>query len=113
MNDANYKLLEQYEKRKRKLESDITVLYNKKLEEIISVDSFKEQYSKLKIEMKEVESKIVQLKQICNVDNLDEKLQKVIIDFKNGKELTNDIMQMLIKRIEVYEDMKIDIEYNV
>lgn len=113
MNDANYKLLEQYEKRKRKLESDITVLYNEKLEEIISVDSFKEQYSKLKIEMKEVESKIVQLKQICNVDNLDEKLQKVIIDFKNGKELTNDIMQMLIKRIEVYEDMKIDIEYNV
>lgn len=113
MNNANYKLLEQYKKRKRKLESDVTVLYNKKLEGIILAENFKEQYPKLKAELKEVESKILQLEQICNVNNIDEKLQKIIIDFKNGKELTNDIMKILIKRIEVYEDMKIDIEYNV
>lgn len=113
MNDANYKLLEQYKKRKRKLESDVTVLYNKKLEGIILEDDFKEQYPKLKAEIKEVESKTIQLEQICNVNSIDEKLHKIIVDFKNGKELTNDIMKMLIKRIEVYEDMKIDIEYNV
>ncbi len=112
-NNANYKLLEQYKKRKGKLELDITVLYNKKLESIISAEYFKEKYHKLKTEMKEIDSKILQLKQICNLNNLDEKLQKIIIDFKNGKELTNDIMKMLIKRIEVYEDMRIDIEYNV
>lgn len=113
MNDANFKLLEQYKKRKRKLESDVTVLYNKKLEGIISTDDFKEQYTKLKAELKEVESKILQLEEICNVKNIDEKLQKIIIDFKNGKELTNNIMKLLIRRIEVYENMKIDIEYNV
>ena len=113
MNNANYKLLEQYKKRKRKLESDVTVLYNRKLEGIILADDFKEQYPKLKAEIKEVESKTLQLEQICNVDSIDEKLKKIIVDFKNGKELTNDIMKMLIKRIEVYEDMKIDIEYNV
>lgn len=113
MNDANFKLLEQYKKRKRKLESDVTVLYNKKLEGIISTDDFKEQYTKLKEEIKEIQSKISQLEQIYNVNNLDEKLQIIIIDFKNGKELTNDVMKLLIKRIEVYENMKIDIEYNV
>lgn len=113
MNDVNYKLLEQYNKRKRKLESDVTVLYNKKLEGIISTENFKEQYTKAKAEIKEVEPKILQLEQICNVNNLDERLQKIIVDFKDGKELTNDIMKMLIKRIEVYEDMKIDIEYSV
>ena len=113
LNDANYKLLEQYKKRERKLKSDVTVLYNKKLERIILTDDFKEQYPKLKVELKEVESKILQLEEICNVKNIDEKLQKIIIDFKNGKELTNNIMKILIKRIEVYEDMKIDIEYNV
>lgn len=113
LNDANYKLLEQYKKRERKLKSDVTVLYNKKLERIILTDDFKEQYPKLKVELKEVESKILQLEEICNVKNIGEKLQKIIIDFKNGKELTNNIMKILIKRIEVYEDMKIDIEYNV
>ena len=95
------------------MKSDVTVLYNKKLERIILTDDFKEQYPKLKVELKEVESKILQLEEICNVKNIDEKLQKIIIDFKNGKELTNNIMKILIKRIEVYEDMKIDIEYNV
>lgn len=113
MNDTNYKLLEQYKKRKKKLESDVTVLYNKKLEGMILTENFKEQYIKIKAELKEMESKILQLEKICNVNNIDERLQKIILDFKNGKELTNDIMKILIKRIEVYEDMKIDIEYNV
>lgn len=113
INDVNYKLLEQYKKQRRKLESDVTVLYNKKLEGMILTDNFKEQYTKLKTDLKEVESKILQLEPICNVNNIDEKLQKIIIDFKSGKDLTNDIMKILIKRIEVYEDMKIDIEYNV
>lgn len=112
-NDANYKLLEQYKKRKSKLESDVTVLYNKKLEGIILADRFKEQYTKVKAEIKEVEFKISQLEPLCNIDNINEEMQKIIIDFKNGKELTNDIMKILIKRIEVYEDMQIDIEYNV
>ena len=111
--DANYKLLEQYKKRKKKIESDITVLYNKKLEGIVLAEDFKEQYTILKNETKEIESKILELEQICDVYNIDEKLQGIIIDFKNGKELTNDIMKLLIKRIEVYEDMKINIEYNV
>lgn len=112
-NDANYKLFEQYIKRKKKLESEVTALYNKKLESMISIDNFKEQYTKLKLEIKEIESKILQLEEICNPKEIDEKIRNIIIDFKNGKEFTNEVIKQLIERIEVYEDMKIDIIYKV
>ena len=45
-------LLEQYKKKKKKLEMDITTSYNKKLEGIISPDEFKEQYNILKQQTK-------------------------------------------------------------
>lgn len=112
-NDANYKLYEKYQKRKKKLESDITVLYNKKLENIISIDEYREQYYNLKQEIKNVESQIEELEKTCNTDGINEKLKGIIVDFKNGKEFTNEIIKELIDRIEVYEDMKIDIVYKV
>ena len=111
--NANYKLLEQYRKKKKKLEIDITTAYNKKLEEIISPDEFKEQYNSLKKETKETDSKILELEKICNSSLVDEKIKQILIDFKNGKEFDNQIMRVLIDRIEVYEDMKIDIIYNI
>lgn len=112
-NDANCKLLEQYIKRKKKLETEITTLYNKKLENLITVDNFKEQYTELKNEMKEKETKILQLEELCDTKEIDEKIKNIVIDFKNGKEFTNEIITQLIERIEVYEDMKIDIIYKV
>jgi len=111
--NANYKLLEQYRKKKKKLEIDITTAYNKKLEGIISPDEFKEQYNSLKKETKETDSKILELEKICNSSLVDEKIKQILIDFKNGKEFDNQIMRVLIDRIEVYEDMKIDIIYNI
>ncbi len=112
-NDANYKLFEQYTKRKKKLESDVTILYNKKLESMISIDKFKEQYANLKQEIKDAELKISELEKLFNPYEIDGKIKEIIIDFKNGKEFTNEIIKELIERIEVYEDMKIDIVYKV
>lgn len=112
-NDSNYKLLEQYTKRSKKLEIDVTALYNKKLEGMISIDSFREEYAKLKLEIKEIENKKYQLEKICKTKEIKGKLKNIIIDFKNGKEFTNETIKQLIERIEVYEDMKIDIIYKV
>lgn len=112
-NDSNYKLLEQYTKRSKKLETDVTALYNKKLEGMISIDSFREEYAKLKLEIKEIENKKSQLEEICETKEIKGKLKNIIVDFKNGKEFTNETIKQLIERIEVYEDMKIDIIYKV
>ena len=111
--NANYKLLKQYKKKRKKLEIAITTSYNKKLEGVISLEKFKEQYNSLKQEIKETDSKILELENICNNSIVDEKIKQILIDFKNGKEFDNQIMRVLIDRIEVYEDMKIDIIYNI
>ena len=34
------------------------------------------------------------------------------MDFKQGKEFTNEILKQLINRIEVYEDKRVEIEFN-
>ena len=112
-NSANYKLLEQYRKRKKKLKLDITILYNKKIENMISIEEFKYKYAKLKEEIKNIELKIEELEKVCKEKAIDDSLGKIIMDFKCGKEFTNDIIKLLIDRIEVYEDMKIDIFYKV
>ena len=112
-NNANYKLLEQYKKKKKKLEVNITTLYNKKLEKIICVGDFKEEYANLKSEMKNVESQITNLEKLCNNNLIDDKIKEIIVNFKNGKDFDNETMKVLIDRIEVYEDMKIDIIYKI
>lgn len=112
-NNANFKLLEQYKKKKDKLEINITTLYNKKLESMISAEEFKELYTGMKLEIKNIESKILDLEKICNSCEIDEKIKEIVINFKNGKEFDNETMKILINRIEVYEDMKIDITYRI
>ena len=112
-NNANYKLLEQYKKKKKKLEVNITTLYNKKLEKIICVEDFKEEYANLKSEMKDAQSQITNLEKLCNNNLIDEKIKEIIVNFKNGKDFDNETIKILIDRIEVYEDMKIDIIYKI
>ena len=112
-NNASFKLLEQYKKKKDKLEINITTLYNKKLESMISAEEFKELYTGMKLEIKNIESKILDLEKICNSCEIDEKIKEIVINFKNGKEFDNETMKILINRIEVYEDMKIDITYRI
>jgi len=111
--NSNFKLLEQYQKKKNKLEVNITTLYNRKLEGLISVEEFKEQYPNLKLELKETEKQIEELESICNASEINGKLKDIILDFKNGKEFDNETIRCLIDRIEVYEDMRIDITYKI
>ena len=112
-NNANYKLLEQYKKKKKKLEVNITTLYNKKLEKMICVEDFKEEYANLKSEMKDAQSQITDLEKLCNNNLTCDKIKEIIVNFKNGKDFDNETMKVLIDRIEVYEDMKIDIIYKI
>ena len=111
--NSNFKLLEQYQKKKNKLEVNVTTLYNRKLEGLISVEEFKEQYPNLKLELKETEKQIEELESICNASEINGKLKDIILDFKNGKEFDNETIRCLIDRIEVYEDMRIDITYKI
>ena len=49
-----------------------------------------------------------------NKSDLDEKrIKEIITDYKNGKEITNEFLKSIIKRIEVYSDLKIEIIFNL
>ncbi len=112
-NDANYKLLEGYKKRNTKIEADITKIYSKKLEGSISVEEFKEEYAKLKLEKKDAQSNIENLESICKDSEIDSRLKEIIINFKNGIDFDNETIKILIDRIEVFEDRTINIIYKI
>lgn len=107
--NVSYKLLQKYENLKMKIDNNMNILYNDRVEKKISTEKFTIHYSNLKEKSKEYESKIEELKKECEKNISLNRLSQIIDDFKSGKEFTNDIMKELIEKIKVYEDKKIEI----
>ena len=82
------------------------------MNEKISIENFKLQYDELRSKLKETEKISKELQEKNKSKLSKENLKKIIIDFKQGKEFTNEILKQLINRIEVYEDKKVEIEFN-
>ena len=110
--DSKYILLLKNKNQKQKIENDIRILYNKKLDEIISVEEFKEKYSILKEQEKNIENEQQQLEDECKNLISADKLLKIIEDFKTAENFDNNIMKMLINKIEVFEDRTVNIIFN-
>ena len=110
--DVTYKMLEKYLNSKRKIENEMRILYNKKVEETIDTEKFKERYNILKQDLKEVENNITILQEQHKDKIADSTLKDIILDFKSGKEFDNGTIKKLISRIEIYEDKTIDITFN-
>ena len=110
--DSKYILLLKSKNQKQKIENDIRILYNKKLDEIISVEEFKEKYSILKEQEKDIENEQQQLEDECKNLISADKLLKIIEDFKTAENFDNNIMKMLINKIEVFEDRTVNIIFN-
>ena len=87
-------------------------LYSKRVDEKISIEDFKILYNELKNKLKETEKVLEELQEKNKSKISEENLKKIVMDFKQGKEFTNEILKQLISRIEVYEDKKVEIEFN-
>ena len=87
-------------------------LYSKRVDGKISIEDFKLQYDELKSKLKETKKSLEQLQEKNKSKISEENLKKIVMDFKQGKEFTNEILKQLINRIEVYEDKKVEIEFN-
>ena len=49
-----------------------------------------------------------------SIDILDKKrIKEIITEFKIGKEFTNDFLKAIIKKIEVYSNLKIEIFFRI
>ena len=96
---------------KLRTENDIRVLYNRKLEQNISIEVFKEKYEILKKKEKEIENKIQELKE-KNKDKISaQKLVSIIKEFKNAENFDNKTMKQLINRVEIGEDKTVSIVF--
>ena len=111
-NDDNYKNELKLQNQKLRIENDIRVLYNQKLEQNISTQEFKYRYSMLKAKEKEIEYKIEELKE-KNKDKISvQKLVSIIKEFKRAENFDNETMKQLINKVEIGEDKTVSIIFN-
>lgn len=111
-NDITYKEIQLLENNETKIDNEMKKLYSKRVDEKISIENFKLQYNELKSKLKETEKVLEEFQEKNKTKLSKENLEKIIIDFKQGKEFTYEILKQLINRIEVYEDKKVKIEFN-
>lgn len=102
----------QIQKETRKLE----LLYEDRLSEIITVDSYIENANRIKNEIKEYQERIKEIQQELsgkeNSKNKDEKLNNLVDEFLNMEKPTKEIIREFIEKIEIHSDKQVDIYFN-
>jgi DNA invertase Pin-like site-specific DNA recombinase len=100
------------EKQNRKLE----LLYEDRLSEIITVESYIENANKIKNEIIDLQDRIKETE--CELsgeeskNNKDERLDNLVDEFLNMESPTKEIIREFIQRIEIHSDKQVDIYFN-
>ena len=100
------------EKQNRKLE----LLYEDRLSEIITVESYIENANKIKSEIIDLQNRIKEINNELNGEesknNKNERLDKLVDEFLNMESPTKEIIREFIERIEIHSDKQVDIYFN-
>lgn len=102
----------QIEKETRKLE----LLYEDRLSEVISVETYIENANKIKNKVQEYQEKIIEIKNELRGEskkqNKDKKLDNLVDEFLNMEKPTKEIIREFIDKIEIHSDKQVDIYFN-
>lgn len=112
-NSEDYKNLKKRKSEIEKLERKKSILYNKKCDKAITVEEFKELYEKIKTDINKFKAQIEKFEKNNNSDLEEKRIKEIITDYKNGKEITNGFLKEIIKRIEVYSDLRVEIIFYI
>lgn len=112
-NSEEYKNLQKYKNEIEKLERTKRGLYSKKCDKKIAIEEFKEQYERIKKDINKLKIQIEEIENNNKSDLDEKKIREIITDYKNGKEITNDFLKLIINRIEVYSNLKVEIIFNL
>ena len=108
--------LKTYETQMQKEIRKLELLYEDRLSEIITVDSYIENANKIKINVKEYQNKIKEIEKELSgeetSENKDEKLNNIVNEFLNMEKPTKEIIREFIERIEIHNDKQVDIYFN-
>ncbi len=113
------KTLKDANDKKAKIENNLERLYEDRLNDIITVEMFKnmsdkqnEGLDKIKKEIRSLEDKLGEFKkeedEMFSFD-----YRKIINDFLTLKNPTKEIMSKIIEKIEIHQDKKVDIYYRI
>ena len=113
------KTLKEANDKKSKIEKNLERLYEDRLNDIITVEMFKnmsdkqnEGLEKIKKEIKSLEDKLGEFKKEEN-EMFSFDYRKIINDFLTLKNPTKEIMSKIIEKIEIHQDKKVDIYYRI
>lgn len=110
-----------YEKILKKLENEVKLIndnidqmYVDKLNGKISEAMYERLYKKLIEEVKQKEREYIEIQEIQDNSKQDDtqNIKKIVHEFLELKEPTSEIMKVIINRIEIHQDKKIDIYFN-
>lgn len=110
-----------YEKMLKKLENEVKLIndnidqmYVDKLNGKITEAMYERLYKKLIDEAKQKEREYIEIQEMQNTSKQDdsENIKKLVKEFLELKELTPEVMKVIINRIEIHQDKQVDLYFN-
>ena len=108
------KMLDKIEKEIELINNNIDKMYIDKLNNKLSEEMYERLFKKMKKDEHDKEVEYIELKKEAEdcIDDNDEKLKKLIKEFLKLDKPTSEVMKVLINRIEIHQDKKIDLFFN-
>lgn len=108
------KILQKIENEIKLINNNIDQMYVDKLNNKISEEMYERLFSKLKNEIKQKENENIEIKRQKeeSKQNDNEKIKSVIQEFLSLNKPTPEIMKVIINKIEIHQDKKVDLYFN-
>ena len=108
------KILQKIENEIKLINNNIDQMYVDKLNNKISEGMYERLFSKLKNEIKQKENENMEIKRQKEESKQDdnEKIKSVIQEFLSLNKPTPEIMKVIINKIEIHQDKKVDLYFN-
>ena len=108
------KILQKIENEIKLINNNIDQMYVDKLNNKISEGMYERLFSKLKNEIKQKENENMEIKRQKEESKQDdnEKIKSVIQEFLSLNKPTPEIMNVIINKIEIHQDKKVDLYFN-
>ena len=108
------KLLKKLEIEVKIINENIDKMYIDKLNGKVSEEMYERLFEKLQDEAKQKEKEYIELKEMSenNKEDYSKEIEKVVKEFLSLEKPTQEIMKVIINRIEIHQDKQVDIFFN-
>ena len=107
-------MLKKLENEVKLINDNIDQMYVDKLNGKITEAMYERLYKKLIDEAKQKEREYIEIQEMQNTSKQDdsENIKKLVKEFLELKELTPEVMKVIINRIEIHQDKQVDLYFN-